>query len=170
MKLILLSTFLGYVATASWADAQPTTQERLQIFPKSDYCRQTGAFNGDYFCEAWRSGYDENPDEFAGYVFLKTIDSANAEMRVLVGVFPNGEIAKVVVNGPEAIDDEFLEQFEGKSLRSSFEIAKTLDDLLFVPAKIKAISGKVEISEEIAKTVSALIKSALDSPKLTFAK
>jgi len=170
MKTFLIATLLGYAVTASWVDAQPTDQERSQIFPKADYCRQTGVLNRDYFCEARRTGYDGEPDKLIGYVLVRKLDYCGIEMRVLVGIGLDGEISKVLVKGPEAIEQEFLAQFEGKSLRSNFEIAKAPEDLLFVPAKIKAISGKVEICEEIAKTVSALMKSALHSPKLTFAK
>jgi len=171
MKTLLITILLGYLATASVADAQPTDQERSQIFPKADYCRQTGALDGGYFCEAWRTGRDGESDKLLGYILINTLDYRSAEMRALVAIsLVNGEIVKLLVNGPEIIEQEFLEQFEGKNLDSKFEIAKTLDDLLVVPAKIKAISGKVEISEEIAKAVSALMKSALNSPKLTFAK
>ncbi len=170
MKTLLLATLLGYVATASLADAQPTDQERSQIFPKADFCWLTGALNEDYFCEARRIGYDGEPDKFVGYVLLRTLDYRSMKMRVLIGIGPDGKISKLVANGPEAINQEFLAQFEGKSLPSSFEIAKAPEDLLFVPAKIKAISGKVEICEQIADAVSALMKSALNSPKLTFAK
>jgi hypothetical protein len=167
MKTFLIAALLACAATAH---AQPADQERSQIFPRSDYCRQTGALDGGYFCEAWRTGHDEDPDELVGYVFLKTIDYGGTKMRVLVGVFPNGEISKVMVNGPEAIDQEFLKQFEGKNLRSSFEIARTLDDLLFVPAKIKAMAGKTELSQTIAETVAKLMKLAGSSQKLSLAK
>jgi hypothetical protein len=170
MKKLLVALILGYVATASLAVAQPSDQEQLQIFPKADYCRQTVALNGDSFCEAWRTGYDEDPDELIGYVLLKTLSHHGAEMRVLVGIGLNGVISKVLVKGPEAIDQEFLAQFEGKNARSNFEIVKTIDDLLFVPSKLKAITGKMEICEDIAKTVAELIKSASNSPKLTFSK
>lgn len=170
MKTFLLAALLGFVATASWADAQLSDQERLQIFSKADYCRQTGAHDGGYICEAWRAGRDGESDKLLGYVLVKTLNYHRTEMRVLVGVSLSGEISKVMVNGTESIDQEFLAQFEGKNKRSSFEIARTPEDLLFVPAKIKAISGKAEICEEIAKTVSALVKSSLESNKLTFAQ
>jgi len=170
MKIFLLATLLGFVATASRANAQLNDQERSQIFSKADYCRQNGALDRGYICEAWRAGRDGESDKLLGYVLIKTFDYHNTEMRVLVGVSLNGEISKVIVNGTESIDQEFLAQFEGRSQRSSFEIAKSPEDLLFVPAKIKAISGKVGICEEIAKTVSALVKSAFSSNKLTFAQ
>ncbi|MBI2470362.1 MAG: hypothetical protein HYV59_03860 [Planctomycetes bacterium] len=54
-------------------------------------------------------------------------------------------------DGNPVIDSNFLEQFIGKDVTSSFELAKELEDMLTTPAKIKPIKSALITSEKIAK-------------------
>ncbi|HHT9107695.1 MAG TPA: hypothetical protein ACFYEF_05045 [Candidatus Wunengus sp. YC63] len=53
--------------------------------------------------------------------------------------------------GESVIDRDFLEQFIGKDLTSSFELAKESEDVLTTPSKIKPIKMAPITSEKIAK-------------------
>lgn len=54
-------------------------------------------------------------------------------------------------DGNPIIDGDFLEQFIGKDLTSSFELAKESEDVLTTPAKIRPIRMAPIISEKITK-------------------
>lgn len=55
-------------------------------------------------------------------------------------------------NGSPVINTDFIQQFLGKNLNSSFEIAKELDDVLTTPAKIKPIKDAPVTSQKIAES------------------
>jgi hypothetical protein len=174
MRTILLPAILWLVLAAASAQAQArqklTEQECYQIFPRADACRAAQMPDGKIYWEAWHTGYDDDADELLGYVFLRPMTHEGSEMKLLVGVTTQGTIAKVRIRGTKAIDDEFLAQFEGKSLRSEFQIAKTLEDLLVVPAKIKAQAGKPELSESIVSEIKAISDLALNATGLGMVK
>jgi hypothetical protein len=48
-------------------------------------------------------------------------------------------------------------------MTASFEVAKTADDLLYLPSKIKALKDNLEISERIAGAVHEVMVSANNS-------
>jgi hypothetical protein len=54
-------------------------------------------------------------------------------------------------NGNPVIDSDFLEQFIGKDLTCSFELAKESEDVFATPVKIKPIRNTPIISEKIVK-------------------
>ena len=58
---------------------------------------------------------------------------------------PKDDTGNPVING------DFLEQFIGKDLTSSFEFIKELENMLTTPAKIKPIRNAPVTSEKIAK-------------------
>lgn len=109
------------------------------------------------FAQAWHQGHDYGEDEFLGLISFSTLEMEGNSVQLLVGVKPSGSIAKVIANATDAVDTEFLTQFEGKDLKASFEIVRTPEDLMFVPKKIKAMRGKLEMSEIIAKEVQATL-------------
>ena len=60
----------------------------------------------------------------------------------------------------EAIDGEFLAQFAGRNARSNWETARTLEDLLYVPAKITALRGNHELTESLGKEIKCVLQAA----------
>ena len=93
-------------------------------------------------------------------VFIKPITHEGKEMHLLVGVDEHSKISRVKIKGVDAVNGELLAQFEGRTFDHSFDIARTPEDLLFVPAKLKAITGNIPLSEHIAKSVKAVMQSA----------
>jgi hypothetical protein len=77
-----------------------------------------------------------------------------------VGINEHGKISRVTIKGLEAVNGEFLAQFEGRTFGHSFDIARTPEELSFVPAKLKAIAGNIPLSEHIAEGVKAVMQSA----------
>ncbi len=54
-------------------------------------------------------------------------------------------------DGNPVIDRDFLEQFIGKDLTSSFEVIKESEDVLTTPTKIRSIGNAPVTTEKIAK-------------------
>jgi len=71
-----------------------------------------------------------------------------------------GVISKVSVRGMAGITDEFLAQYRGKTLRDNFDLVRTPEELLVVPAGIKAMQANLALSESIAQSVKEIIMSA----------
>lgn len=122
---------------------QPLTEKECwELFPRANRYHIEQQKDGTFFCEAWHSGHEEDADELLGYVFLKTVTHHDTQKEFLIGVAPNATIAKIKWRKSEAAEDEFLAQFKGKSLSSNFEMAKTPEDLLPVPAKLNLEKSK----------------------------
>ena len=81
-------------------------------------------------------------------------------ISLLVGVAKSGVISTVKTKGADGVNEEFLAQFRGKTWQDSFEIARAQQDLLYIPAKIKALQENVALSERIAQGVKEVAWSA----------
>jgi hypothetical protein len=158
-RTILLSLLAATLASAQ-APTTLTREDCALIFPQTDFCQVLRDSEGAIYGEAWYKGLVEDTDEFFGYVFVKPLAHEGKEMRLLVGINEHGKITRVKIKGMEAGNGEFLAQFEGRTFGHSFEIARTPDDLLFLPAKLKAIGGNIPLSEQIAEGVKAVMQSA----------
>ena len=170
--MFVAALWLALAASSAQAQARQTLsdQECLQIFPRADACQAGNRLNGKMYWEAWNTGYNDDADKLLGYIFLAPFTGEGSELELVVGVTTQGTISKVKLRGVAGVSEEFFAQFEGKSLRFEFEIAKTLEDLLFVPAKIKAQAGKHQLCEIIVMELRALSGLAMKSPSLSFAK
>ena len=116
--------------------------------------------SGVLWTEAWEQGAWGPAEEFLGYVFLKSLQHEGKTISVLVGMTKTGVLSKVRVKGLDGVDEKFLAQFRGKTTQDSFDLMRTPEDLLVVPAKIRAMQGNLALSESIAQGVKAIVASA----------
>jgi hypothetical protein len=58
------------------------------------------------------------------------------------------------------VDEKFLAQFRGKTLQDNFDLMRTPEDLLVVPAKIRAMQRNLALSASIAQGVKEIAASA----------
>jgi hypothetical protein len=160
-----ITAFLVLTMSALTIQAQTskelTDKECWEIFPRANIYQAQQAGDGSLYREVWHGGHEDETDELLGYVFLKALKNREKELELLIGIDDDGKIAKVKVRGKEAIDEQFLSQFKGRNLQSGFEIAGTPDDLLHVPAKLKAVKSDFQLSENIAKAVHGALQSAV---------
>lgn len=164
---MILSLILSTITANAQTYPKLTDKDCSLIFPRSNFCRITQDTKEMSSCEAWFKGDYENEDEFLGYVFLKPVKYQGKELSLLVGMTERGTIYKVRVREIDDIHREFLAQFEDKTSDAQFEIARTLEDLLFVPSKLKAIKGNIPLSECVAGGVKDVVASAKSMIKLT---
>lgn len=101
------------------------------------------------------------PEEFLGYVFLESFQHEGRTIGVLVGITNTCVISEVSVKGIDGIDEELLARFRGKNLESNFDLARTPEDLLFVPVKIKSMKEEPALSESIARGVKEIAMAAI---------
>jgi hypothetical protein len=173
MQFNIAVATLAFLLAASSGQAQK--QQKIfdaqcrKIFLSSDDCQNRRAPDGTPYCEVYWDR-DDDPRELLGYVFLKTLTLANKETELLIGVDTRGKIVKVNIKEPTAVSDEFLAQFVGRNSNASFEVAKTAEDLLYLPNKLKGIKDNPEMSESIAKTVQEVLLSANNSLALASGK
>lgn len=166
MKHHIAFAMLLFVLAASSVQAQK--QQRISesqcrnIFPSADDYQIWHTSDGARYCEAWR-GRGEDPRELLGYVFLRPLPLPDKETSLVIGVDTSGRIVKMMIEKSAAATEEFLAQFEGRNLTASFEMAKTAEDLLCLPGKIKAIKDNLDMSERIAKTVHETLLAANNS-------
>jgi hypothetical protein len=134
----------------------------LSFFPGANSSEKTRTLDsGVQYTEVWPHGPWEPAEEFLGYVFLKPLQHEGRTIGILVGMTNTGVITSVRVKGLDGVDEEFLAQFRGKTLQANFDLARTPEDLLFVPAKIKAMQGNLALSESIAHGVKEIATSAI---------
>lgn len=138
-----------------------TQQHCRSIFPSANSTEMIRTLeSGVQFTEAWEHNSWGPPEEFLGYVFHKSLQYEGKTLEVLVGMNNTGVISKVSVRGMAGITDEFLAQYRGKTLRDNFDLVRTPEELLVVPAGIKAMQANLALSESIAQSVKEIIVSA----------
>lgn len=173
MKSKVAAAILAFALIASSAQAQKPQKisgaQCQKIFLSSDDYQNRRTPEGAPYCEVYWDR-DDDPRELLGYVFLKTLKISDQETELLIGVDTHGKIVKVNVKEPTPASDEFLAQFVGRSLNASFEVAKTAEDLLYLPSKLKGIKDNLAMSESIAKTVHEAVLSANSSLALVSVK
>ncbi|MCL4511161.1 MAG: hypothetical protein M1470_08845 [Bacteroidetes bacterium] len=158
----ILAVVSSVTTTSAETHMKLTQKDCSSIFSWTQYCQTSRTTDGELYCKAWfdRRGFGDDVDEFLGYVFAKPLLIQGKQTRLLVGVTESGRISRVKLEGNDLINQEFLSQFEGKRLRDSFEIAKSLDDILYEPSRVKAIRGDIETSQLIANAVKEALSSA----------
>ena len=162
--LVAVTLFVALSVT----DANSETPQRLTqgdcslIFSRTDDCRSSRDVHGELYCKAWYRGqrFGDDPVEFFGYVFLKPFSYKGTDAELLIGIAQNGQVYRVKVKGVDSIEREFLSQFEGKRAGDSFAIAESLEDILYVPSRVKAMRGDIETSRMIASAVKDALSSA----------
>ncbi|MDZ7300650.1 MAG: hypothetical protein ONB44_00765 [candidate division KSB1 bacterium] len=138
-----------------------TQQDCKLMFPLANSCEAIKTLEpGILWTEVWEHGAWGPPEEFLGYVFLKSLQHEGRTIDILVGITNTGVISKVCLKGVDGIEEEFLAQFRGKSLQDNFDLARTPEDLLFVPAKIRAMKRNPALSESIARGVKEIAAAA----------
>ncbi len=138
-----------------------TQQDCRSIFPGANSTEMIRTLaSGVQYTEAWEHGSWGPPEELLGYVFLKALQYEGKTLEVLVGMKNTGVISKVCVRGMAGITDEFLAQYRGKTSRDNFDLARTPEDELVVPARMKAMQGDLALSESIAHGVKEIVMSA----------
>lgn len=162
-RVISIMLIIGLSASLAAAKmpSELTSADCRSIFPGANSSEKIRTLaSGVLWTEAWEQGAWGPAEEFLGYVFLKTLQHEGKTISVLVGMTNTGVIAKVSVKGLDGVDEKFLAQFRGKTSQDSFDLMRTPEDLLVVPAKIKAMQGNLALSESIAEGVKAIVTSA----------
>jgi hypothetical protein len=161
LNFILMLLALPIMVYAQTTKRQSiSNQDCAAVFAHSDVGKSTRTLEGVDYCEAWNQGAAPGEEEFLGYVFRKPLPLAGQEAYLLVGVNKEGAIARVRAQNTDMIDGEFLAQFDERSLSGNWKIVRAPEDLLHVPAKIKAMRGKPELSESIVREVKAILSIA----------
>lgn len=169
--IICMIFSLLFAVSSLQAQKQPkiSKSQCRQVFPSaSDYLNRQMP-DETLYCEAWDYAYGNEESKLLGYVFLRTLPLSGKETELVIGVDTKGRIVNMKINEPMAGAEEFLAQFVGKSLNTSFEVAKSVEDLLYLPDKIKAIKDNIELSECIAKTAHEVLLS-MNNSQATFTK
>jgi hypothetical protein len=162
MRISAVTLLLILITITANAQTYPklTDKDCSLIFPSSNFCRITQDAKEMSSCEAWFRGDYENEDEFLGYIFLKPLQHQGKDLSLLVGMTSRGTIHKVRIREMNDINREFLAQFHGKTFDDRFDIARKLEDLLFIPSKLRAMEGNLALSELIAGGVKEIVTSA----------
>lgn len=160
-----LSILLVFGLSAATAVAQSpsilTQPDCRLIFPSANSCESTRVTkSGVLWTEVWEHGSWGPSEEFFGYVFMKSVQHDGTTIDVLVGMTSTGVITNVKVKGLAGVNDEFLAQYRGKTSQDNFDLARTPEDLLVVPAKIRAMQGNLALSESIVQGVKEIAISA----------
>jgi hypothetical protein len=162
-RILSLMLILGVSASMAVAQAPAglTQQDYKSLFPGCNSSETPRALeSGVQYTEAWEHGAWGPPEEFLGYIFLKSLQHEGKTIDVLVGMRNTGVISSVRIKGIGGIDDEFLAQYRGKTAQDNFDLARTPEDLLVVPARVKSIQGNPALSESIAQAVKEIAISA----------
>ncbi|MGH7600551.1 MAG: hypothetical protein ACREOI_29700 [bacterium] len=162
-RIISIMLIVGLSASLAAANtpSELTSTDCRSIFPGANSSEKTRTLeSGVRWTEAWEQGAWGPAEEFLGYVFLKTLPNEGKTIGVLVGMTKTGVISKVSVRGLDGVDEAFLAQFRGKTPQDNFDLMRTPEDLLVVPAKIRAMQGNFALSESIAQTVKEIVASA----------
>jgi hypothetical protein len=162
-RILAMMLILGLTTSMSVAKTPTalTSADCKSIFPRANSSEAIRTLeSGVLWTEAWEHGSWGPPEEFLGYVFLKPQQHEGKTIGVLVGMTNTGIISKVSVKGLDGVDEAFLAQFCGKALQDNFDLMRTPEDLLVVPAKIRAMQGNLALSENIAQGVKAIAASA----------
>jgi hypothetical protein len=170
-RMSLLSTLaaFGLLLMAGGAIAQePTTltfKEARHLFLWADTFKPLKEINETTkVAEVWNT---DDADELLGWAVVKTMTFDAAQFSLLIGIRKkDGAISKVIVKGMDDLPNDFLAQFEGRKLHDSFEIARTSEDVIYLPRKIKPIRDRVKLSEEMAKTVEEALSSLSSAVKM----
>ncbi len=105
------------------------------------------------------------PTRIKRFTFLAKTEGGLGWIEILVGTF-QGRIDRVklkkqsLMNGGVAIPSEFLRQLTGRSLESSWEVAKDPAEVFTLPSKIKAIEGYPQASQEISDAIRKVLAIA----------
>ncbi len=115
---------------------------------------------GDYIMELYR-GIDEG-NKTVGYTFKVLAKGFGGDMEVIIGIDNEGSIDGVRIGnhaetpglGAKAADEEFVEQFGGKSIDKPIQVKKTenLDD-----NEIQALTGATITSEAVSDAVNLVM-------------
>ncbi|MDL1875071.1 hypothetical protein FBQ85_07845 [Cytophagia bacterium CHB2] len=143
-----------------------TRQDCRQIFPgtnSSEAVRTLGS--GVQWTEAWERGSWGPAEEFRGYILLKSLQHEGKTITVLLGVTNTDVISSAKIKGNGGAEEEFLSQFHGKSVRQNFALARTPEDLLSVPAKIRMMQGNLSLSESLVQAVNDIALAAVNVMK-----
>lgn len=153
----------GVLAFTNIGQAQPrlTTPDCKLIYPGANSSEAIRTLaSGVQWTEAWEQGAWGRAEDFLGYVFLKSQVYEGKSIAVLVGVASTGLITSVRVKGSENIEEEFLAQFRGKSVRGNFNLVRAPEDLLPVPAGIRLMPDKADLSESITFALREIAQAA----------
>ena len=102
----------------------------------------------------------------SGDIFVVSGESAYGPYRILV-LIEGHSVSKLIQDKPIfkeghlIINQEFLSQFVGRHLEQSFEIARTPEERLYTPTKIKPIANEMELSREIALKIKKALAVAV---------
>ncbi|GEM_PF-2637726 len=162
-RILAMMLILGLTTSMAVAKtpATLTPADCKSIFPRANSSEAIRTLeSGVLWTEAWEHGSWGPPEEFLGYVFLKSLQHESKTIDVLIGMTRTGVISSVKVKGIDGVSNTFLAQFSGKTPRDNFDLMQTPEDLLVVPAKIRAMPGNLALSASIAQGVKEIAKAA----------
>ncbi|MDZ7290330.1 MAG: hypothetical protein ONB44_08625 [candidate division KSB1 bacterium] len=163
-RILPMMLMLGLPASMAAAQmpSELTPADCRSIFSRANSSEAIRTLeSGVQWTEAWEHGAWGSPEEFLGYIFLNSLQHEGRTIGVLVGMTNTGVITEVRLKGLDGVEEEFLAQFRGKTVQDNFDLARTPEDLLFLPAKIKAMQGNFALSESIARGVKEIAMAAI---------
>jgi len=111
---------------------------------------------------AYYSAVKRLPRHYKSKVFLVHVEEKAGRLEVLVGT--RGRVVdKIVVKnnvtgqGKPVIPDEFLQQFIGRSLQDSWQVAEGPQDLLTLPSMLRPVVDQQNTSKEIASNIRKVL-------------
>src|SRR5574341_166541 len=133
MALAVLALALAVSSVQAQKPQKISESQCRKIFLSADPYRNRRTPEGTPYCEVhWDC--DDDLRVWLGYAFLKTLALPDKETPLIIGVDTRGRIVEVKTEKPTAATEEFLAQFEGRSLTTNFEVAETVDDSCPKPA------------------------------------
>jgi hypothetical protein len=164
LSAVLIGGLLMISAVVIGQPASLEFREMRQLFPWADSHKPLSGINETTkSAEVWDT---DEPNELLGWAVLKSAIVDNSEVSLLIGIRKkDGAISKVIVRGIDDLPEDFLAQFAGRKSSDSFEIAKTAEDALFIPRKIRPVRDRTELAEAIAQSVEEAVLALFTSLK-----
>lgn len=158
MLLPSLILVLLVSAAAAKTPSALTLQDCWSVFPVANAFEAARAIEPGVLCaKVWQGDPNE---QIPAYVFQRSLPYEGSAIEILVGMTMTGVISNVRVKDHPEVEEEFLSQFRAKTSLEQFEVARTAEDLLYVPAKIKAMKQNLALSESIVQGVKEIAVSA----------
>ena len=102
------------------------------------------------------------PTRIKRFIFLIIMEGEPGRLGILVGTF-QGIVDNVavknnpLVDGKPVIPDEFLKQFLGRTLQSSWEVAQDHSEFFTLPSKVRPIESHLKVSQDISDGIRKVL-------------
>lgn len=174
LKLLLITAIAGFaLGLTNYLTEEPIAQQRIQadidarlaVLPSaSDFeeIELNRSPEDDVKIVELYKGID-GTKEIAGYTFKMLAKGFGGDMEVIVGMDVEGNVAAVRIGGhsetpglgAKASDEDFLEQFAGKTAENPIEVKKAGD---LADNEVQALTGATITSDAVSDAVNAAME------------